>query len=73
MRAPDFISPRLPGPYAVGFKVIEQYDRSRTWRLATDALGKPTQGERARPLQTQSRRLREADEIGRPRPAHASE
>jgi pimeloyl-ACP methyl ester carboxylesterase len=41
-----------PGPYAVGFKVIEQYDRSRTWRLATDALGKPTQGERTRPLQT---------------------
>jgi tetratricopeptide (TPR) repeat protein len=41
-----------PGPNAVGLKVVEQYDFSRTYRPLTDELGKPTQGERARPLQT---------------------
>jgi tetratricopeptide (TPR) repeat protein len=41
-----------PGPDAVGLKVVEQYDYSRTYRLLTDELGKPYQGERARPLQT---------------------
>jgi dienelactone hydrolase len=40
------------GPYAVGLKVVEQYDRSRVYRGAVDALGKPYVGERARPLQT---------------------
>jgi dienelactone hydrolase len=41
-----------PGPYAVGLKVVEQYDFSRTYRSAIDELGKPFQGQRARPLQT---------------------
>jgi tetratricopeptide (TPR) repeat protein len=41
-----------PGPNAVGLKVVEQYDFSRTYRPLTDELGKPNQGERARPLQT---------------------
>lgn len=41
-----------PGPYAVGLKVVEQYDKSRAYRALTDSLGKPTRGERARPLQT---------------------
>jgi len=41
-----------PGPDAVGLKVVEQYDFSRSYRSATDELGKPYQGERARPLQT---------------------
>jgi dienelactone hydrolase len=41
-----------PGPNAVGLKVVEQYDFSRTYRPVTDELGKPYQGERARPLQT---------------------
>jgi tetratricopeptide (TPR) repeat protein len=41
-----------PGPYAVGLKVVEQYDYSRTWGSAVDDLGKPYEGERARPLQT---------------------
>src|SRR5882757_3688283 len=40
------------GPYGVGLKVVEQYDFSRTWRSAVDAMGKPYVGERARPLQT---------------------
>lgn len=40
------------GPFAVGLKVVEQYDYSRTYRRSTDDLGKPYQGERARPLQT---------------------
>ena len=41
-----------PGPEAVGLKVVEQYDFSRSYRSVTDELGKPYQGERARPLQT---------------------
>src|SRR5580704_6782478 len=41
-----------PGPTAVGLQVVEQYDFSRSYRPITDDLGKPYQGERARPLQT---------------------
>jgi dienelactone hydrolase len=41
-----------PGPFAVGLKVVEQYDYSRVFRDTTDELGKPVKGERARPLQT---------------------
>lgn len=41
-----------PGSYAVGLKVVPQYDRSRTWGPAVNDLGKPVTGERARPLQT---------------------
>src|ERR1700761_2712458 len=40
------------GPDAVGLKVVEQYDFSPPYRPLTDELGKPYQGERARPLQT---------------------
>ena len=40
------------GPNAVGLKLVEQYDYSRTFQPLIDALGKPYQGERARPLQT---------------------
>ena len=36
----------------MGLKVVEQYDFSRSYRLATDKLGKPYQGDRARPIQT---------------------
>ncbi len=41
-----------PGKYAVGLKVVDQYDTSRIYRPSTDELGQPTVGERARPLQT---------------------
>lgn len=41
-----------PGAHAVGLRVVAQYDYSRTYRPRVDALGKPTVGERARPLQT---------------------
>src|SRR5271170_7963434 len=41
-----------PGPDAVGLKVVEQYDFSRAYRSLVDELGRPYQGERARPLQT---------------------
>ncbi|WP_066797707.1 CocE/NonD family hydrolase [Sphingomonas soli] len=42
-----------PGPHAVGLRVVEQYDKSRGYRGATDPFtGKPTEGERARPVQT---------------------
>jgi tetratricopeptide (TPR) repeat protein len=41
-----------PGSYAVGLKVVQQYDHSRVFHGPTDELGKPYAGERARPLQT---------------------
>jgi tetratricopeptide (TPR) repeat protein len=49
---PKFYFAEKPGSNAVGLKVVQQYDFSRTYRAKTDALGKPTAGERARPLQT---------------------
>lgn len=42
-----------PRPHAVGFRVVEQYDRSRGYRGVTDPYtGQATKGERARPIQT---------------------
>ena len=49
---PLFQFAEKPGPHPVGLKVVEQYDYSRTYRRLTDDLGKPYQGERARPVQT---------------------
>ena len=49
---PLFQFTEKPGAHQVGLKVVEQYDYSRIYRHATDELGKPYQGERARPLQT---------------------
>jgi hypothetical protein len=41
------------GPHEVGLHVIEQYDLTRGYRGETDPYsGKPTHGERARPIQT---------------------
>ncbi len=50
--APHFHFTQPPGAYAVGLKVVEQYDTSRTWGPPVDLLGKPIEGERARPLET---------------------
>lgn len=47
-----FVFTNAPGPYAVGLKVVDQYDYSRTFRPRTDRLGKPYTGTRARPIQT---------------------
>src|SRR5689334_2338837 len=41
-----------PGPFAVGFRAVEQYDHTRTFGGAFDEDGKPVIGERARPIQT---------------------
>jgi dienelactone hydrolase len=41
------------GPYAVGLRVVEQYDFARAYRGDTNVeTGKPITGERARPIQT---------------------
>ncbi len=40
------------GPDAVGLRVVEQYDASRSFLPLIDDMGKPAKGERARPLQT---------------------
>lgn len=50
--ATSFVLQEKPGPHAVGFKVVEQYDYSRTFRGSIDVLGNPYRGERARPVQT---------------------
>lgn len=50
---PPGFSGLVQGPYGVGFRVVAQYDYSRSYKGATDAFtGQPTVGERARPLQT---------------------
>jgi tetratricopeptide (TPR) repeat protein len=50
--APLFHFTEKRGPYPVGLRVVAQYDYSRIYHSLTDDLGKPYQGERARPLQT---------------------
>jgi dienelactone hydrolase len=49
----NFTRTNPAGPYTVGLRVVEQYDRSRAYRGATDPYsGQPTNRERARPIQT---------------------
>jgi predicted alpha/beta-hydrolase family hydrolase len=52
LQAQTFHFEPKPGPFAVGLKVVQQYDHSRAYRSATDPLGKPYTGNRDRPLQT---------------------
>ncbi len=40
-----------PGPHAVGFRTIEHYDYSRTYRPEKDFFGDPLEGVSARPIQ----------------------
>ena len=40
-----------PGPHAVGFKTIEQYDHSRSFSPKRDYFGDAIPGETARPIQ----------------------
>lgn len=40
-----------PGPYPVGFRVVQQYDYSRTHKPKTDFAGTPISGETAAPMQ----------------------
>lgn len=49
---PHFRFTEQPGTYAVGLRVVEQYDYTRTFHSPLDVLGKPYTGERARPIQT---------------------
>lgn len=49
----NFTRLKPPGSHAVGLRVVVQYDLSCGYRGATDPdTGKPTQGERASPIQT---------------------
>jgi dienelactone hydrolase len=41
-----------PGPYGVGLKVVEQYDRSRSFQLENDSPSGPAVAGGPRPLQT---------------------
>src|SRR5579863_2845813 len=50
--APLFHFAESRGEFGVGLKIVEQYDLSHTFHPLTDDLGKPYEGERARPLQT---------------------
>ena len=49
---PPFRNDAAPGPYVAGFRVVAQYDYSRTFQPEIDELGRPYAGERARPIQT---------------------
>jgi dienelactone hydrolase len=49
---PSFRFEERAGPYAVGARVVHQYDYSRSYRYAADEVGEAYSGERARPLQT---------------------
>ena len=40
-----------PGPYDVGYRVMHEYDPTRTFKPKFDYFGKPTEGPIARPLQ----------------------
>lgn len=52
-RAADVFSfPLPPGPHPVGLQVTQQYDHSRVYKTHVSlTTGKPTSGERARPMQ----------------------
>jgi dienelactone hydrolase len=41
-----------PGPYAVGFKIVEQYDRSRRFQTSNNGANETGSAEGFRPLQT---------------------
>lgn len=51
--ASGFVFSNEPGQHGVGLRIVQQYDYSRTYKAKIDMLsGKPSSGERARPLQT---------------------
>jgi dienelactone hydrolase len=40
-----------PGPYEVGYRVLHEYDTTRTFKPKFDYFGRPTEGPIARPIQ----------------------
>jgi dienelactone hydrolase len=40
-----------PGPYEVGYRVLHEYDSTRTFKRKFDYFGQPTEGSIARPIQ----------------------
>lgn len=51
--ADDFKFTAEYGAYGVGFKVVQQYDQSRSYRAGFDAVtGEPDRGPQGRPIQT---------------------
>lgn len=40
-----------PGPYEVGYRVLHEYDPTRTFKPKLDYFGRPTEGPIARPIQ----------------------
>jgi tetratricopeptide (TPR) repeat protein len=50
--APSFTFSNKPGAHAAGFRVVLQYDYTRTYLYRTDPAGQPYHGELARPIQT---------------------
>jgi dienelactone hydrolase len=52
LESPDFTFLNKPGAHPVGFRVVLQYDYSRTYLYKTDPAGQPLHGEPARPIET---------------------
>lgn len=48
----QFAFTNKPGPYAVGLKVVEQYDPSRSFQATPASPGNPAATQSPRPLQT---------------------
>jgi len=48
----SFVLSQPFGPHGVGFRLVEQYDRSRSFAPSTGPLGEATIGQRDRPVQT---------------------
>jgi dienelactone hydrolase len=51
-QASSFHFLQKPGPYQVGLKIVDQYDRSRTFPVSLDNPSKSSASEDAHPLQT---------------------
>lgn len=48
----EFSFSNPPGPHAVGFRIVQQYDYTRQYKTRVDMrTGAPSSGERARPIQ----------------------
>jgi hypothetical protein len=50
-RRPQIWPDADPGPYEVGYRVLHEYDTTRTFKAKLDYFGQPTKGPIARPIQ----------------------
>jgi dienelactone hydrolase len=61
--APPLWGDLKPGPHAVGYRVVYAFDRSRTWQVGQDRLGRPVRISVWYPAAAKGRPMRIADYI----------